>query len=358
MPKDFFQNLKSRFLKKPSAKELSRFAKELRFLLEAGLPLIKALSILERSSGNLCAGVVRGLKGDVSSGLSLSQALRRAGVFPVLFVNVVAAGEGCGGLEGGLSRLAEHFESKDELKKKVISSLSYPALVLLVSFASMLFISFYLVPTVGGVLSGLGVPLPLFTGIVCSTGEFIISFWHLIILASIILPLIAGWYLKKRFGESFWDAAILKLPVAGDIARKMILARISGTFSTLLSSGVPMLSAISVAAAASANAAYKDALGKASKDVEEGSPLSAALHRTGLFPESYCEMVCVGESSGKIDVIFADLSKYFGGEAEAKIKAVSSMIEPAATVVVGGLVAFIVLSVFLPLLSIVDALAK
>jgi len=358
MPKDFLQNLKAKFIKKPSAKELSRFAKELRFLLEAGLPLIKALSILERSSGKLFAGIVRGLKDDVSSGLSLSQALRRAGLFPELFVNVVAAGEGCGGLEGGLSRLAEHFESKDELKKKVVSSLSYPALVLFVSFASILFISFYLVPTVGGVLSGLGVPLPLFTRIVASMGEFIISFWYLIILASIILTILVSRYLKKRFGPSFWEAAVLKLPIAGDVARKLVLARISGTFSTLLSSGVPMLSAISVAAAASANTVYKDALSRTSKDVEEGNSLSSALERTGLFPEAYCEMVCVGESSGKLDVIFADLERYFGREAEAKIKAVSSMIEPAATVVVGGIVAFIVLSVFLPLLSIVDALAK
>ena len=355
---NFLQNL--RYRPAPSCRELGVFTSELKFLLGAGIPLLRSLSIIERQmSSRRFKASIGILIEDVSSGLPLSSALdRQKDIYPDIFVKIVAAGEGCGIVEKALSKAAGYFEMKDSLKKKVVGALIYPSVVLTLSFAAVILIAAVLIPTMNGVFASLGIELPLITRVVGTFGEIVSKFWIFIIALLII-----GYYLlkngtKKRFGEDIFERMILSMPIIGVIRQRSVLSNISSTLSSLLFSGVPLMAALSVASAASGSGVYRGAFSGIIREVESGGLLSKAMERTKLFPGSFCEMISVGESTAKLDVILADLGSYYEREVESQIKLMTSLVEPLSTLFVGGVVAIVVFSLFSPILSIVDALAK
>jgi len=335
-------------------------SKELKFLLDAGMPLFNALTLIGKQKASVKQKkAIELVREDVSSGLSLSAALKRQGsVFPEIFVSIVAAGEGTGLLSESLSRAESYFEASDTLKKKVVSSVAYPCFVLTLSFVSILFMALYLVPMMNGIFSSMGIKLPLLTRAVARGGSFIANFWYLIALFSFALVYFANKFVKARFGDDFFDRIILRFPVVGTIAKKMSYARIAGTLSALLCSGVALVPSLSVSAASAGNRIFKAAVLAMIKTVEGGESLSKAFAKSGIFPESFSEMVNIGESSGRLDAALRDLAGYYEREVESSVKVATSLIEPLSTVLVGVAVFVIVFSMFLPMVAMMDALAK
>lgn len=357
MLKNFSQRSRSRFWK-PSSRELALFAGELKFLLSAGVPLMPALSIIGRQIPSKKIKVaIEKIKGLVSSGHSLSDSLKND-IFPDIFINIIAAGEAGGALDVSLSKIASYFDTKDDLRKKIISATIYPALVLSLSLASILFIAVYLIPTMNGVFSGLGIELPFITRMIGLSGETILRYWWLLLSGPVALCLALNKFLKARFGDGFLEKITLGLPLLGRIFHKMICGRVSSALSTLLGSGVPLISSLKVARAVSGNSVYREAFDRVLGDVERGEKLSEALRGTRVFPESFCELAALGEATGRLDSVFADLEGYYERDVELQLKVLTSLVEPLSTVLVGVAVGIIVFSIFLPLMNVVDALAK
>jgi type IV pilus assembly protein PilC len=360
MRKNFLQNLTSRLPSRPTSRDLALFAKELRFLLSAGVPLLKCLSIAARQiPSKVMRSSIFKIHDDISAGLSLSQSLRSQGNFyPSMFVNIVEAGEAGGLLEECLSKIAEYFDSKDELRKKIIGSLIYPGIVLSLSLVSIIFVAIYLVPMMNGLFASMGVELPYLTRLVGGFGGFILDFWHLIFILGLSLFFLARFLAKRKFGEEVLERILLKVPIIGAVRQRMILSRISGVLSTLLSAGVPILPSLSIASAAAGSAIYQRGISSVTGFVEEGETLSSAFKKASIFPEHFFEMVSLGESSGRLDEILGDLSGYFGREAESQLKVLASLVEPASTVLVGAAVGIVVFSMFMPIIGMLDALVK
>ncbi len=335
-------------------------AKELKFLLAAGVPLLSALSIVERQipSRNMKLSLSR-IKAAVSSGTSLSDSFKQeSDLYPEIFVNIIAAGEAGGVLEVSLSKIASYYETKDDLKKKIVSATIYPLLVTFLSLASIIFISVYLIPTMNGIFLGLGIELPPLTRAIGSAGDLILNYWHVIMILTFALIFGSGRFLKRRFGDDLFERVLLNAPLLGGIFHKMICSRVSSALSTLIGGGVPLISSLRVASAVSNNSVYRRALTGVIRDVEGGEVLSEAFKRAGVFPESFCELVSLGEATGRLEDIFADLEGYYERDVESRLKVLTSLVEPLSTVLVGFAVGAIVFSIFLPLMSIVDALAK
>ncbi len=360
MLKNFLRNLKFKLSRRPSSAELALFAKELKFLLQAGIPLLKCFSIILRqvTSARMKASITR-LKTDISSGLSFSQSLRaQKDIFPEIFINIVAAGETGGMLEQCLLRIADYFETKDNLKKKIVSATVYPSLVMFLSFVSVIFITVYLVPTMNGIFSGLGIELPYLTRIISGLGSLILNFWHVILLSVLITSFVTVRFLKRVFGNDVFERVLFRLPIVSRVINKMILSRVSSTLSTLLSAGVPLIPSLSIASAVSGSSTYRRAFTRVIESIEGGERLSLAFKKAQVFPESFYEMVYVGESSGRLEDILGDLAGYYEREVESQLKVIVSLVEPASTLLVGAVVGVVVFSMFLPIIGMLDSLVK
>ena len=293
--------------------------------------------------------ISQSLVDDISNGVSFSAALgRRPEVFPDIFISIVRAGEASGVLESGLGRAASYFATKDELRKKIIGSLTYPALVLVLSLFSMVFVGVYLIPMMSGVFSSLGLEMPFLTRAIGRIGSVFLDYWYILILILIVTVYLAG--------RRAWN--LLNIPIIGPVTRMVVLQRVSETLAALLGAGVSLVPALSITSASSGSVVYKKKIDEAIESIQNGQKLSCALKDSSLFPPAYCEMVNVGESSGRLKEVFEDLSGYYGRDVEAKIKSAVSLVEPASTVLVGAVVGLIVFSMFLPIVGMLDKLAK
>jgi|GEM_PF-2485173 len=331
---------------KPS--DLSFLAKELKFLLSSGLPLLRCLEVIERqaSSDRVKRSVFR-LKEDIGRGNSFSASLRLQGeVYPELFVNVMAAGEANGALAASSSRAARYYGSKDELRKKIASSSVYPCLVLFASFICVIFMGVYLLPTMTSVFAALGTEPPFLTRAVAFAGRA----WYLAAFFASV-----AWLLMKKVSI---ERIVFRLPVLRTIARGTALSGISETLSALLGSGVPLVASLSIASAASGAKEYSAAVDRVIADVRDGNTLSSSLRRSGVFPDPFCEVASVGETSGNLAGAFEELAAYYGSSAESALKLFAALIEPASTIFVGAIVGVVVFSMFLPMIGMFDSLAK
>jgi type IV pilus assembly protein PilC len=356
----FFQRSGPERPSRLSSRELATLAKELSFLLKAGLPLFKCLSMLERRShSQRTRSAVSSIKAGVSSGLSMKASLAsQKDVFPEIFISAVAAGEAGGALEGALERIAAYFQTKDEFRKKVLGSLIYPGIVLALSLLSILFVAVYLVPTMEGVFSSLGVKLPALTVFIGSAGQLIIGYWYVLIAFAFLFTYFAKRRLSTEAGKARFESFLLRLPLVGGHLKRSILFRICETLSTLLSSGVPLINALSIASAIANSASYSRAISSVSRSAAGGARLSDALASSREFPELVSEMAAIGESSGRLPEIFAELANHYRLEVESGLKIAVSMVEPVSTIFVGATVGLVVFSIFLPMVNMLDAMAK
>jgi type IV pilus assembly protein PilC len=344
-----------------SAKELAVFTRQFSVMIDAGLPLVQCLEILAGQQENqLFQKVLVGTRGAVEGGSTLSAAMRQyPKVFDALYVNMVEAGETGGILDTILQRLSTYIEKNVKLKRAVRSALVYPIGVLTIAAGVITLLLWKVVPIFATLFTGLGVDLPLPTRIVIAMSNFVGSIFGFLILVAVagIILGIKIWYGTKQ-GQYAIDATILKLPILGLLMRKIAVARFTRTLGTLISSGVPILEGLDITARTSGNAVIERALQKVRKALEEGKSLTEPLKESEVFPGMVTQMIGVGEQTGAMDAMLQKIADFYEEEVDAAVKDLLTALEPVMIVFLGVVVGGVVISMYLPLFSLIGQLSK
>jgi type IV pilus assembly protein PilC len=343
-----------------NAKELAIFTRQFSVMIDAGLPLVQCLEILASQQENQTfQKVLAGTRGSVEGGATLSAAMRQyPKVFDALYVNMVEAGETGGILDTILQRLSTYIEKNVKLQRAVKSALVYPVGVLTVAAAVITLLLWKVVPIFATLFAGLGVDLPLPTKIVIMLSNFVGSIFGLLIVVAIV-GIILGlkvWYGTEQ-GRYIIDATILKLPVLGILMRKIAVARFTRTLGTLISSGVPILEGLDITAKTAGNAVVERALRKVRRSLEEGKSLTEPLKDSEVFPGMVTQMIAVGEQTGAMDAMLQKIADFYEEEVDAAVKDLLTALEPVMIVFLGLVVGGVVISMYLPLFSLIGKLS-
>jgi type IV pilus assembly protein PilC len=349
--------------KKVKAKDLSIFTRQFSVMIDAGLPLVQCLEILAQQQENkYFQSILLQVRQDVEEGSTLAAAMaRHTRVFDQLYANMVEAGETGGILDLILQRLSTFIEKIVKLKRDVISAMIYPAAVILLAVVAVAVIMIVVIPQFQNIFLGLlgpGEQLPLPTRIVVGISDFLAGWGGLIILASIIASVVGSrFYYRTPGGRKFIDGLILKLPILGDIFRKIAVARFSRTLSTLLSSGVPILQSLDITARTSGNVIIESAILKIRLAVERGQSFVEPLKATEVFPHMVGQMIGIGEQTGALDAMLGKIADFYEQEVDAAIANLLTLIEPVLIGFLGVTIGSIVISMYLPLFTLIGKLS-
>jgi type IV pilus assembly protein PilC len=340
------------------AKNLAIFTRQFSVMIDAGLPLVQCLDILGKQEPNKhFAEVILQVRSDVEAGAALADAMKKhPKTFDALFANMIAAGEAGGILDTILKRLAVYIEKSVKLKGQVKSAMIYPIAVIVIASIVVAAILWKVIPTFANLFAGLGAQLPLPTRIVIAASEFLVSYgWILLI----VLPL-AGWGFKRYYeteaGRRAVDAISLKLPVLGNILRKIAVARFCRTLSTLLASGVPILDGLDITARTAGNAIIEDAVQKTRSSIERGETVSGPLRETNVFPSMVVQMINVGETTGALDAMLAKIADFYEEEVDTAVAGLLTLLEPIMIAFLGGIVGGIVIAMYMPIFDLISKL--
>ena len=343
------------------AKELAVFTRQFSVMIDAGLPLVQCLEILAGQQENkIFQKVLTGTRASVEGGATLSTAMRQyPKVFDALYVNMVEAGETGGILDTILQRLSSYIEKNVKLQRAVKSALVYPVGVITVAGGVITLLLWKVVPIFATLFAGLGVNLPLPTRIVIGASNFIGSIFGLLIFAALAGAIVGMkvWYGTPQ-GRYAIDATILHLPLVGILMRKIAVARFTRTLGTLISSGVPILEGLDITARTAGNAVVERALQKVRKSLEEGKSLTEPLRDTEVFPGMVTQMIGVGEQTGAMDAMLQKIADFYEEEVDAAVKDLLTALEPVMIVFLGIVVGGVVISMYLPLFSLIGQLSQ
>jgi type IV pilus assembly protein PilC len=342
-------------------KELAVFTRQFSVMIDAGLPLVQCLEILASQQENKAfQKVLAGTRGAVEGGSTLSTAMKAyPKVFDPLYSNMVEAGETGGILDTILQRLSTYIEKNVKLKRAVKSALVYPIGVLSIAAAVIVLLLWKVVPIFSTLFAGLGVDLPLPTKIVIGLSNFVGSIFGLLIAAAFVGVIVAlkAWYGTTQ-GRMVMDTMVLKLPVVGILMRKIAVARFTRTLGTLISSGVPILEGLDITAKTSGNAVVEKALFQVRKSLEEGKSLTEPLKECEVFPGMVTQMISVGEQTGAMDAMLSKIADFYEEEVDAAVKDLLTALEPVMIVFLGVVVGGVVISMYLPLFSLIGKLSS
>ncbi|HXN18264.1 MAG TPA: type II secretion system F family protein [Candidatus Binatus sp.] len=342
------------------SKELAIFTRQFSVMIDAGLPLVQCLEILAGQQENKTfQKILNGTRASVEGGTTLSAAMKQYDkVFDALYYNMVEAGETGGILDTILQRLSSYIEKNVKLKRAVKSAMIYPIAVLGIAGAVIILLLWKVVPIFITLFNGLGVDLPLPTRIVIMMSNFIGSIYGLLILVFFVGIIFAlkFWYGTPQ-GRYAIDSVLLKLPLIGMLLRKIAVARFTRTLGTLISSGVPILEGLDITARTSGNAVVERAITATRKAVEAGRSLVDPLKETDVFPGMVTQMIGVGEQTGAMDAMLQKIADFYEDEVDAAVKDLLTAMEPIMIVVLGVVVGGIVISMYLPLFSLIGKLA-
>jgi type IV pilus assembly protein PilC len=343
------------------AKELAIFTRQFSVMIDAGLPLVQCLEILASQQENKTfQKVLTGTRSAVEGGSNLSTAMKQyPKVFDALYSNMVEAGETGGILDTILQRLSTYIEKNVKLQRAVKSALVYPIGVLTVAAGVIILLLWKVVPVFATLFAGLGVDLPLPTKIVIGLSNFVGSIFGLLIVVAVVGGIIGlkVWYGTKQ-GRMVIDTVILKLPVLGLVMRKIAVARFTRTLGTLIASGVPILEGLDITAKTSGNAVIEKALTQVRKSLEEGKSLTEPLKESDVFPGMVTQMIAVGEQTGAMDAMLQKIADFYEEEVDAAVKDLLTAIEPIMIVFLGVVVGGVVISMYLPLFSLIGKLSS
>lgn len=336
-------------------KEVAVFSRQFATMINAGLTLLRSLSILAAQVDNhYFSGVIDQVRVEVESGSSLSHALgRHPKQFNRLYVAMVRAGESGGALDRTLDQLSTTIEKQVELRSKIRSALAYPvavmALVVLILAAMLLFI----VPIFKSMYKGLGGKLPLMTQALVTISNVAVKAVPVFIVLAVAGVVVFKKWVATEKGEAIWDALKLRVPVFGGLVRKTALERFSSTLATLLSSGVPILESLDITAETVGNVTVARGVHAIADGARRGEPLTKPLEQHPIFPPMVTQMMSVGEETGALDELLRKVAGFFQQEVEATIGALTSLLEPLLIVVLGGAVGAMVVSLYLPMFDII-----
>jgi type IV pilus assembly protein PilC len=345
-------------------RELAVFSRQFATLVASGMPMLRTLHTLEQQTqDDRIREAVAGVRADVEAGSTLEQAMERhPDVFDRLYRAMVRSGEQSGRLEDALDRVAFQVEKADALRRQVKSALMYPALVF--GFATMALIGIvaFVIPVFAGVFEelaeehpGESAALPLPTQVCVSASHAITGYWFILLPA--IAGLAIGFFRWKRTdrGKEMWDRFKLRLPAKiGDVIQKVALARWSRTFAGSVSAGVPMLQSIKLTGETAGNVVVEQAMDDVYASVKRGGSLAGPVERNPIFPPMVGHMIAVGEETGQLEHMLSKIADFYEAEVDAKVKALTSLIEPIMILFVGGVVGFIVISMYLPIFSLYE----
>jgi type IV pilus assembly protein PilC len=343
-----------------NAKELAIFTRQFSVMIDAGLPLVQCLEILATQQENKTfQKVLTGTRSAVEGGSNLSTAMKQyPKVFDPLYSNMVEAGETGGILDTILQRLSTYIEKNVKLKAAVKSALIYPIGVLTIAAGVIILLLWKVVPIFATLFAGLGVDLPLPTKIVIGLSNFVGSIFGLLIVVGVIAIAVGIkiWYGTEQ-GRFVIDSIVLKLPVLGILMRKIAVARFTRTLGTLISSGVPILEGLDITAKTSGNAVVERALNSVRKGLEEGKSLTEPLKESQVFPGMVTQMIAVGEQTGAMDAMLQKVADFYEDEVDAAVKDLLTALEPIMIVFLGVVVGGVVISMYLPLFTLIGKLS-
>ena len=341
------------------AMELAMLTRQLATLQRAGIPLIESLNaVVEQVERQNLRHVLSDIRSRVNEGSSLANALgEHPKVFSSLYVNMVRAGESSGNLDLVLERLTEFLDSTADLKSKVMSALYYPMVMAFIGSAIMSFLFMYVIPKVTQIFEDQGQALPVLTRILIWFTQFITTPLYFIMILVLIGGAIWGvltWRATET-GRYKWDCYMLKMPIFGRTVRIIAVARFAKTLATLLASGVPLLVAMDIVKAILGNSRLVEVIEDVRANVREGDSIAAPLKRSGEFPPLVTHMIAIGERSGRLEQMLDSVADAYQKQVENRLRALTSLMEPAMIVIMGGVVAFIVFAILMPILKIGQA---
>jgi type IV pilus assembly protein PilC len=350
--------------KSVNLRNLSVFSRQFATLIAAGMPMLRSLYTLEdQTEDEMLKKAIVGVRQDVEAGSSVAQAMEsQPGVFDPLYRSMVNAGEGSGRLEEALDRVAHQLEKLDALKRQVRSAMVYPAVVFALALVVMIVVVAFIVPIFVGIFEEIAAEtpgesdeLPFMTQITVGVSDFVTGKWFVLIpVIALSIYAFLRWKQTER-GRLQWDKIKLRLPARiGDVVQKVALARWSRTFAGTVSSGVPILQAIEISGTTAGNGVIQEAMSDVYDSVKRGGTIAQPLGEHDVFPPMVSHMVSVGEDSGQLETMLEKIADFYEAEVDAKVKALTSLIEPIMIVFVGAVVGFIVISMYLPIFSLYD----
>jgi type IV pilus assembly protein PilC len=343
------------FLKSVKANELAIFSRQLSTMISSGMSILRALYVLEeQTEGKFLKETLVAVRKDVEAGISLSDSMgRHPKVFSPLFVAMTQAGEAGGVLEGSLMRVADQLEKDASLRRQIKSAMVYPTLVIIFAVGVMMALVAFLVPVFEGVFKQFGGELPKITQVSVFLSHAVTGYWWLIfLLAGGIAFAFLKWK-KSSWGRPQWDHFRLRIPMKiGTIVQQVAVARWSRTLASLTSAGVPLLLALDITGRTGGNVAVEEAMDGVIASVKRGGTIAAPLAQAPIFPTMVSHMVGVGEETGALDAMLDKVAEFYEDQVEASVKALTSILEPIMIVVIGGIVGFIVVSMYLPLFTV------
>ena len=342
------------------SKELAVFTRQFSVMIDAGLPLVQCLEILANQQENKTfQKVLTGVRASVEGGATLAASLKQFDkVFDALYYNMVDAGETGGILDTILQRLATYIEKNVRLKRAVRSALIYPTAVIGIAGLVITLLLWKVVPIFVTLFNGLGAELPLPTRVVIGISTFIGSWYGFFIFAAFVGTVVSlAWWYKTPQGRLTIDTIVLKLPVLGMLMRKIAVARFTRTLGTLISSGVPILEGLDITARTAGNAVIERAIIATRKAVEAGRSLVDPLKESDVFPGMVTQMIGVGEQTGAMDAMLQKIADFYEDEVDVAVKDMLTLLEPMMIMFLGIVVGGIVVSLYLPLFSLISKLA-
>lgn len=334
--------------------DLAIFSRQLATMVDAGITLVGALDILsEQMDNKTFRAVIIAVKHDVETGSSLSEALaKHKNIFSSLYVNMVKAGESSGMLDEILDRLAEYLEKTSALERKVASAMVYPAIVSIMALGITLLLLLKVIPVFKSIFEGFGAKLPTPTLILIAISDGLRKFFAIAAVVFIALFFVIDRYLKTEKGRIIFDKILFKLPVFGLLLKKVAIGKFTRTFSTLIKSGVPILTALEIVGKASGNKVIESAINDVRVNVREGESIATPLMKAKVFPSMVTRMVSVGEQAGELEKMLSKIADFYEDQVDATVKGLTSIIEPFIIAFLGIVIGSIVICMFLPIFKI------
>ena len=333
------------------------FTRQFSTMINAGLPLVQALTILaEQSQNKSLSDITRKVVFDVESGNTVADAMgKHPTAFSPLYVNMVAAGEAGGILDTILMRLATFMEKNDALVRKVKGAMIYPSVIMSVAGIAITVLLIFVIPVFENLFSSAGLALPLPTRIVMGASRFLKAYWYMVLAFAI-----GSWFLYKRFaatpsGRLKLDKFLLIVPVLGDVLRKSAVSRFTRTLGTLVSSGVSILDGLEITAKTAGNRVVQDAIMESRASIAGGDTIAAPLKKSGVFPPMVISMISVGEQTGGLDEMLSKIADFYDNEVDSAVTNLLSLLEPVMIVFLGVVVGGMVVAMYLPIFDMINA---
>jgi type IV pilus assembly protein PilC len=345
---------------KVKSRDLVVFTRQFATLIDAGVPLVQCLDILQQQEANkTLKRIVNQIKADVESGKTFSEALKKhPNVFDNLYVNLVAAGEMGGMLDVTLNRLAAYIEKIERLRKKVRGAMTYPAVVVGIAVLVGAVILTYVIPVVAALFKDAGVKLPPLTLMVLSVSDFFKKYIHWIVLGLILVAFLFRRFRKTEKGREWTDRLALRAPVFGILLRKVAIARFARTLGTMLGAGVPILDSLDIVATTAGNSVIEKELRKARASIAEGQTVAEPLAKSGVFPPMVVQMISVGEATGALDEMLSKIADFYDEEVDIAVDALTSLLEPLLIVFLGVTIGGLLIAMYMPIFQLADVVSR